>query len=62
VPDFIPEQHEDGLKLGRAVWYNGFADLRTILQDEMSGKYINRMQGEERGSMLVIGKMCNQLN
>jgi hypothetical protein len=38
------------------VWYNGSADLRAILQDEMSGKYINRMQGEERGSMLVIGK------
>ncbi|KAF2672904.1 cell surface metalloreductase [Microthyrium microscopicum] len=45
----------------RAVWYNGSADLRAILQDEMSGKYINRMQGEERGSMLVIASATDEM-
>ncbi|OAL42592.1 hypothetical protein IQ07DRAFT_525845 [Pyrenochaeta sp. DS3sAY3a] len=45
----------------RAVWYNGSADLGAILQDEMSGKYINRMQGEERGSMLVIALAMDEM-
>ncbi|KAH8726708.1 cell surface metalloreductase [Phaeosphaeriaceae sp. PMI808] len=52
----------DGASWGRrAVWCNGSADLRAILQDEMSGRYINRMQGEERGSVLVTVSATDEM-
>ncbi|KAH7113188.1 putative cell surface metalloreductase [Dendryphion nanum] len=35
----------------RAVWYNGSADLRAILEDEMSRKFINRMQASAMDEM-----------
>lgn len=42
----------------RATMYPGTADFEEILQVELTGKYIRRVQGtpEERGKMLVIGK------
>ena len=42
----------------RATLYSGSANLRTILQEEMSGKYIKRVQKDEQpGEMLVMGKI-----
>lgn len=43
----------------RARFYDGSADLGTILQKEMSGKYIERVQDEKPGEMLVMGKISN---
>jgi hypothetical protein len=35
--------------------------LQTILQKEISGKYIERVQDEEPGETLVMGKISNHL-
>jgi len=43
----------------RATLHSGSADFKTILQEEMSGKYIKRVQDEQRGEMLVMGKILN---
>jgi hypothetical protein len=42
----------------RAVIYRGSPDLRTILQEEVEGRYIKRVQHEarKRREMLVLGK------
>ena len=42
----------------RAVVYKGAANLREIVQAEMSGQYIERIPNvqEERGDTLVMGK------
>lgn len=42
----------------RATIYPGTADLEGILQDEVAGKYIQKLQtvSEERGKILVMGK------
>lgn len=42
----------------RATIYPGTADVDKILQDEVAGKYIKRLQTapEERGKILVLGK------
>jgi len=48
----------DNIPFGeRAMLHSGSANLRTILQEEMSGKYINRVQDEQQGEMLVMGKI-----
>jgi hypothetical protein len=50
----------DNVPFGRrAVLYNGSADFAAILQEEMSGKYIERVQGEKPGDMLVMGKISD---
>jgi hypothetical protein len=43
----------------RATIYPGTADLEGILQDEVTGKYIQKLQtvSEERGKILIIGKI-----
>jgi len=39
--------------------YPGTADLEGILQDEVTGKYIQKLQtvSEERGKILIMGKI-----
>jgi hypothetical protein len=41
----------------RAKLYDGSADLEGILQTEMSREYIKRVQDDEPGEMLVMGKI-----
>ena len=45
-------------KQKRSIVYDKPADLKAILEEEMAGKYIVRMQGEtgEQGEMLVMGE------
>ena len=42
----------------RATIYPGTADIEGILQDEVAGKYIQRLQvaSEKRGKILVMGR------
>lgn len=48
----------DNVPFGRrAILYNGSADLNAIIQEEMSGIYIKRVQAEKTGEMLVMGKI-----
>jgi hypothetical protein len=43
----------------RAVLYNGSADFEAILQEEMSGKYIERVQNKKPGDILIISKISD---
>jgi hypothetical protein len=42
--------------------YPGSADVKSIFQEEMTGKYIDRVHEEELGEMLVMGKVQSYLS
>jgi hypothetical protein len=57
---YIESGRVDRVPFGqRAIVDRGWADLELILQEEVAGKHIKRVQEEtgKRGEMLVMGKI-----
>ena len=45
----------------QVILYNSSADFGAILQEEILGKYIKRVQGKKLGDILIIGKISNPI-